>query len=150
MSERIDRLVSRIEQRSRLGARVVTAAAAALLLALSALVVPHVVAGTVTAEAASSCSQKYVVQWGDSWSAIASRTKSSLSALLAANSTDASSPLYAGVTICLPDGATIPTTTTAPVDPSAPTTVPAPTATLSTPAEPETSSFWPGWVSAGM
>jgi LysM repeat protein len=103
------------------------------VLVLSAVVVPHVVAGPITAEATASCSQKYVVQWGDSWSLVASRAKTSLSQLLAANNVDASAPLFAGVTICLPDGATMPTTTTtapAPSDPSAPTTVPAPTTTV--------------------
>ncbi len=108
------------------------ALASAAGLALSAVVVPHVVAGPIRAEATAACPQKYVVQWGDSWSQIAVRAKISLADLLAANSGDASSPLFAGVTICLPAGATMPTTTTttAPSDPSAPTTVPAPTTTL--------------------
>ncbi len=65
-----------------------------------------------------SCAAPYAVVRGDSWYAVARRHGVTLDALLAANGATASTTLFAGSTICLPDGAT-------PTTPAPPTTVPA-------------------------
>jgi len=73
-----------------------------------------------TSAGGASCTAKYTVQAGDGWTVIAKRAKVKVSALYKANGANASTPLYAGRSICLPQGAAAPTTTAAPA-----TTVPA-------------------------
>lgn len=75
----------------------------------------------VSMRTAPSCSLTYVVQRGDSWFGIAKRAGVKAGPLASVNGKTIQSPLKIGQTICLPDGAKRPTTT------SAPTT--APTAT---------------------
>jgi LysM repeat protein len=87
-------------------------------------------APTSSASTGASCSSKYTVQAGDGWTLIAKRAKVRVSALYTANNANASTPLYAGRSVCLPQGASAPTTAPAPAPPTAPaTTVPARTYT---------------------
>jgi LysM repeat protein len=91
----------------------------------------------------ASCASKYTVQAGDGWTLIAKRAKVKVSALYKANGANASTPLYAGRSICLPQGAAAPTTAPAPAPTTAPaTTVPSRTYTR---AEVETiiRAVWP-------
>ena len=59
---------------------------------------------------AASCAKDYEVAPGDYWILIASKVSVSLADLLAANGADPDTPLYPGSTICLPAGASTPTT----------------------------------------
>jgi LysM repeat protein len=86
-----------------------------------------VAAPSGTGSGGASCASKYTVQAGDGWTVIAKRAKVKVSALYTANNANASTPLYAGRSVCLPQGATVPSApTTAPTP--APTTAPATTA----------------------
>jgi murein DD-endopeptidase MepM/ murein hydrolase activator NlpD len=67
----------------------------------------------------AACAVPYQVVAGDGWWLIASRSKVSLSSLLAANNATVRTALFAGRTVCLPAGTQVPT-------PSTSTTVPAP------------------------
>ena len=67
----------------------------------------------------ASSAGTYTVKAGDSLSMIASRSKVSLAALLAANGMTASSLIMPGMTLTLPAGAVVPSATT-----STPTTTP--------------------------
>ena len=61
------------------------------------------------ADLAAACGNTYTVAAGDSWFAIASRSGTTGRALLAANGASADADLHPGDRICLPDGATAPT-----------------------------------------
>lgn len=80
----------------------------------------------VAAEAA--CSGSYTVVSGDSWSYIADKVNVSTSELLAVNDANSSSLLLVGEQLCLPAGASAPTTN-APVTTKAPTTTKPPSTT---------------------
>ena len=100
-------------------------------------------APTSSASTGASCSSKYTVQAGDGWTIIAKRAKVRVSALYAANNASASTALYAGSTICLPQGATAPTTAPTPPPTTAPaTTVPSRTYTRAE-VEAIIRSVWP-------
>ena len=60
------------------------------------------------ADLAAACGHAYTVAAGDSWFAIASRSGTTGTALLAANGASADRALHPGDVICLPDGATAP------------------------------------------
>lgn len=75
--------------------------------------------GRPAANQMPACAKTYDVVSGDYWIKIASKTGVTTSALYAANNASASTALYPGMQICLPDSATVPTTTPAPT-----TTVP--------------------------
>ena len=65
-----------------------------------------------------ACAKTYVVVSGDYWIKIAAKTSVTTTALYAANSASAVTPLYPGMQVCLPETATVPSTTpvvTAPV-----------------------------------
>lgn len=66
-----------------------------------------------------ACAVTYTVVSGDYWIKIASKAGVTTSALYAANNASATTPLYPGQQVCLPAGASAPTTTTPPA-----TTVP--------------------------
>jgi murein DD-endopeptidase MepM/ murein hydrolase activator NlpD len=116
---------------------VATAAAAAGLVALLASIVVPVgpVAASGTGNPANrgklTCATQYSVVSGDSWFRIAQKAGVTTRALYTANGATETTPLFAGTTICLPDGTVVPTTapaTTAPpapAAPAAPTTAPA-------------------------
>ena len=76
------------------------------------------------------CAVDYIVQSGDYWIGIADGAGVPLAELLTANGANVSTPLYPGADICLPAGATTPTTA-APTT-AAPSTA-APTTTAATP-----------------
>ncbi len=76
---------------------------------------------TTTTAPPPVCAMNYVVRAGDGWQRIATRHGITLGALLAVNRATSSTRLFAGQTICLPEGAT--TTTTLPPPP---TTAPGP------------------------
>jgi Peptidase family M23/LysM domain len=63
------------------------------------------------ARAPTTCTTMYTVVSGDSWFAIAKKTGVSQSSLYSANGTSASSPLFPGMQLCLPAGATATTVT---------------------------------------
>ncbi|MFM7490153.1 MAG: LysM peptidoglycan-binding domain-containing protein [Actinomycetota bacterium] len=68
----------------------------------------------VSTRTAPSCGLSYVVQRGDSWFGIAKRAGVKAGPLASVNGKTIQSPLKVGQTICLPDGAKRPATTTAP------------------------------------
>ena len=75
----------------------------------------------VSTRTAPSCGLSYVVQRGDSWFGIAKRAGVKAGPLASVNGKTIQSPLKVGQTICLPEGARRPATTTAPTTaPSAP------------------------------
>lgn len=82
--------------------------------------------GSGSGSASATCSKSYTVRAGDGWTVIARRVGVKVSALYQANNANASTPLYAGGSVCLPSSATppaaAPTTTAAPAAP--PTTAP--------------------------
>jgi len=59
----------------------------------------------------ANCTTMYMVVSGDSWFAISKKTGVSMNALYSANGTSASSPLFPGMQLCLPAGATVTTVT---------------------------------------
>ena len=63
---------------------------------------------TTTEPAARVCAQKYTVQPGDSWYAIADAAGVSASLIAGSNNTTIKAPLSPGQEICLPSGATMP------------------------------------------
>jgi murein DD-endopeptidase MepM/ murein hydrolase activator NlpD len=65
----------------------------------------------VRSAAAAACTNPYDVVSGDSWWAIANKASVSMSSLFAANNASASTPLFPGMQVCLPSGASAPTTT---------------------------------------
>ncbi len=67
-------------------------------------------AATPTIPTTVSCTNTYTVVAADYWLAIAYKTGSKIKELLAANNATADSMLYPGRTICLPAGASSPTT----------------------------------------
>lgn len=80
--------------------------------------------GGVATRGKLTCSTQYPVVAGDSWFRIAKKAGITTKALYKVNGATETTPLYAGTTICLPDGTVVPTPgTTAPA-----TTVPATTA----------------------
>lgn len=103
------------------------AAAAAALIVLAAGT--SAVVGTEPVSAAPTCAKAYQVVKGDSWFSIAKKSSVSQTALYQVNQASASSPLYPGGSVCLPDTATVPTTTTT-VPGSTTTTTIAPAVTL--------------------
>ena len=76
---------------------------------------------TTTTAPPPVCAMNYVIRSGDSWQRIAIRHSITLQSLLTVNRATSSTKLFAGRTICLPEGAT--TTTTLPPPP---TTAPGP------------------------
>ncbi|MBI5089811.1 MAG: peptidoglycan DD-metalloendopeptidase family protein, partial [Actinobacteria bacterium] len=110
-------------------------AALATWVALSASVVATVV-GSASGSAAAApaqratkapaCAKTYDVVSGDYWIKIASKAGVTTTALYQANGATATTPLYPGMRICLPDTATVPATTPPPTAPA--TTVPPATA----------------------
>ena len=74
-----------------------------------------------------ACSKTYVVVAGDYWYDIARRHAVSLSSLLEVNEATATTPVYPGDSICLPDFATMPTAPPAPATTAPATTIPATT-----------------------
>ncbi|MEX0847585.1 MAG: LysM peptidoglycan-binding domain-containing M23 family metallopeptidase [Ilumatobacteraceae bacterium] len=96
-----------------------------------------------------TCATQYPVVAGDSWYRIAKKAGITTKALYAVNAATAVTPLYAGTTICLPDGTVVPTpaTTTPATTPA--TTTPA-TTTPSGPLPVQLASFpmqGPCWFS---
>ena len=91
---------------------------------------------TTTTAPPPVCAMNYVVQAGDGWQRIATRHSISLSALLAVNAATTSTKLFAGRSICLPEGATTTTTssTVAPPVTSPPTTTPGSGGSIDVPA----------------
>lgn len=81
------------------------------------------------------CGSKYTVVSGDSWSLIADKVSVSLSSLLAVNDATTRSVLLVGEVICLPKGASAPTTN-APPTTKAPTTTKPPSTTVAPPSGP--------------
>lgn len=77
------------------------------------------------------CPQTYTASPGDSWYGIADAAGVSPSALMAENRATVDTVILAGDDICLPSGATVPTTppTTTPTDTTSPDTTAAPTTT---------------------
>ncbi len=67
---------------------------------------------TTTTAPPPVCAMNYVIRPGDSWQRIATRHSITLQSLLAVNRATTSTGLFAGRTICLPEGAS--TTTTVP------------------------------------
>ncbi len=63
----------------------------------------------VVAAAPTNCTTMYTVVSGDSWFAISKKTGVSMNALYSANATSAASPLFPGMQLCLPAGATVTT-----------------------------------------
>src|SRR5829696_4774112 len=57
-----------------------------------------------------ACAKSYMVVTGDYWIKIASKTGVTTTALYAANSASAATPLFPGTQVCLPDTATVPST----------------------------------------
>lgn len=105
-------------------------AVAALAVADEAPATAATVAPTVAAKA--SCSKDYDVVVGDYWILIADKVSVRLADLLNANDAKTGTALYPGRTICLPAGASAPTTvapTTAAPTTAAPTTTDAPSTT---------------------
>ena len=82
-----------------------------------------------------TCGSKYTVVSGDSWSLIADKVSVSLSSLLAVNDATTRSVLLVGEVICLPQGASAPTTN-APPTTKAPTTTRPPSTTVAPPSGP--------------
>jgi LysM repeat protein len=68
----------------------------------------------ISTRTAPSCGLSYVVQRGDSWFGIAKRAGVKAGPLASVNGKTLQSPLKIGQTICLPEGAKRPATTTAP------------------------------------
>jgi LysM repeat protein len=88
-------------------------------------------APTAAQAAEKACPTTYTIGSGDSWSAIASRAKVTMKALLAVNNATVNTLLLPGKNICLPDGAAAP----GPPPAKAPaTTQPAPATTQPKPA----------------
>ena len=79
----------------------------------------------------TSCANTYTVVSGDFWVAIAQRYGVTLTALLQVNNATASTAIYPGTVLCLPDNAVAPSTTT-PTTTIATTTVTVPGATTTT------------------
>ncbi|MEO6125345.1 MAG: LysM peptidoglycan-binding domain-containing protein [Ilumatobacteraceae bacterium] len=101
------------------------AAAIAAAVADEAPTTAATVAATVAAKL--SCSKDYDVVVGDYWILIADKVSVRLDDLLEANNAKTDTPLYPGRTVCLPEGASAPTT--AALTTQAPTTTDAPTTT---------------------
>jgi hypothetical protein len=130
---RLDRSPLDSFPRSRFGGRI------AVLVACIALAV-GIASSPFAAHAAGptkgrACVKAYIVRPGDAWSVIATRTKVTMRALLAANGATTRTVLYPGGSICLPASATAPASATD-GSKTAPTRPPAtvPVATPSTPA----------------
>ncbi len=87
-----------------------------LLLPAWTAAVPAAAPVAAPAAAPTTCSTMYTVVSGDSWFAISKKTGVSQSSLYSANGATASSPLFPGMQLCLPAGATVTTVngTTAP------------------------------------
>lgn len=68
---------------------------------------PAAPAAALTKAAAVACTKKYTVVSGDAWSVIASRTKVTMTQLLAANNATTKTVLLPGKSICLPANATV-------------------------------------------
>ncbi|MFZ9628124.1 MAG: LysM peptidoglycan-binding domain-containing protein, partial [Ilumatobacteraceae bacterium] len=85
--------------------------------------------------AQSTCSGKYTVVSGDSWSLIADKVSVSVSSLLDVNDATTSTMLHVGDVLCLPKGASSPTTN-APVTTKAPSTTVKTTTTVAAPSGP--------------
>jgi len=83
-----------------------------------------------------TCKRTYTIISGDAWVLIAKKVGVSTKALLAANNATRRTPLYPGRTVCLPSGATVPTTVAATSAPA--TTVKPTTTTAKPPAAPPT------------
>lgn len=87
------------------------AALSAILLVPGCPPAPQDAPAATTAPAAKpGCASTYTVVSGDYWLRIAQKNGVTTSALYAANSASASTPLYPGNQLCLPAGATSPTT----------------------------------------
>jgi len=87
------------------------------------------------------CVLDYIVQGGDYWIGIADRAGTPLTELLAVNGANVSTALYPGGDLCLPAGATIPSSTSAPAaTPAATTTTATPTTAAPSTAEPSTTA----------
>lgn len=113
--------------------------------ALPLLSRPSKSAPTSAAVAAqATCGSKYTVVSGDSWSLIADKVSVSLSSLLAVNDATTRSVLLVGEVICLPQGASAPTTN-APPTTKAPTTTRPPSTTVAPPSGP---SYTPAQIEA--
>lgn len=95
-------------RRTSLRRRIVVLASMSLLLPALPATMPAA-ASAAPAAAPSSCTTMYTVVSGDSWFAISKKTGVSQSALYSANGTTASSPLFPGMQLCLPAGATVTT-----------------------------------------
>lgn len=91
----------------------------AILVPVLVAVVPDAppLARTAFAAAPTNCTTIYTVASGDSWFAISKKVGVSMNALYEANGTSASSPLFPGMQLCLPAGATA-TTVTGPATPA--------------------------------
>jgi murein DD-endopeptidase MepM/ murein hydrolase activator NlpD len=118
----------RVGRRGRRGVFV----AALLASALFAIPAVSVVSTADAAKAPACTGATYTVVSGDSWSRIAQRLGVGMTALLAANGATIATVIVPGRILCLPAGATAPTTTTpattAPATTTPPTTAPAATA----------------------
>jgi len=120
---RLDRSPLDSFPRSRFGGRIaVLVAGIALAVGIAASPLAAHAAGPTKGRA---CVKAYIVRPGDAWSVIATRTKVTMRALLAANGATTRTVLYPGGSICLPASATVPI---------APATTPASTAPIATPA----------------
>lgn len=84
-------------------------------------------APATTAKPAPTCTKRYTIVSGDSWSRIADRVKVSMRDLLAANNATTSTLLLPGRTVCLPANATLPAPTPTTTKPTS-TTVATPPA----------------------
>ncbi|MCU1396171.1 MAG: hypothetical protein JWM34_4599 [Ilumatobacteraceae bacterium] len=111
-------------------ATVAATAAAAVEVQSADTARPVGIATPAVAEAKRTCDQDYTVQPGDYWISIADSVDVKLSELLTENGATVNSPLYPGRSICLPAGASSPTT-------DAPSTTAKPTATT---VKPKTTS----------
>ena len=99
------------------------------------------VADEPAARVEPNCAVDYTVVAGDFWIRLAQAVGVDLNDLLETNSASASTPLYPGTEICLPEGATAPAppVTTASKTTVPPTTTNAPTTTVATTQPPATS-----------
>jgi hypothetical protein len=113
-------------------------AAPAVVAAVVAAVVPVAVTTTttpITTTTAHVCTSTYIVQRGDFWLLLAGEASVSVDQLYAANGAGPSTALFPGQTICLPDGASVVTTssTSPPVTAAKPAK---PATTVARPAAP--------------
>ncbi|MEI6496795.1 MAG: LysM peptidoglycan-binding domain-containing protein [Actinomycetota bacterium] len=122
---RLDRSPLDSFPRSRFGGRIaVLVAGIALAVGIASSPLAAHAAGPTKGRA---CVKAYIVRPGDAWSVIATRTKVTMRALLAANGATTRTVLYPGGSICLPASATVPI---------APATTPASTVPVATPSTP--------------